>query len=696
MDNEIRPAWQSPTFAPNSPGTGRDSWKTAPGSPREDFRFNVDAISEECETNSSEVQKSSRQPYVPRWECNEKLDYVEHDPDIDGIDWRPGFKHQFPWIGFAGLVVIFVATATAVAILVCSHKKRVKDWPFTSFPAQPNVLLNIANQIQNLGLITLVSHGLAIAWWRTALRGSSLRVLHKNHAYSYSFYAIVTSGRYFNLVALAALMTKFAVVDSTLFQKSTRTIVTQQKEYANSTMTAWVERDWPKRLGGLPAQDGTTRLNLASWAGVLDAYNGKLANGKVHDGLNDTASFFECPYRQECSSAVEGLGFAFNCTSDYQQVDYGLEEPGSYPLWHVNFNPQWATETKSYASINLEMLYVDSRTGGDDSCPGRKTTRTCEIIPAVVQYPVTVMVPSKEELDGKNIVTHIKFFNTEDPRPIGANLNGIRQIDGLKVLKTVSLDERINDPSTVGSLTYIMNNLYGSSANLTYDNGWDLSSRGASTQTTFYSDNDEVMKDACWFNINKPGRDDPTIEMLRKLNTLSFVTALYIKGAPKTDRDERKALGMASQNITTSITGIVEEYLTSSAYVYGALAATFITVILVLPVYWGFWQLGRKVTLGPLEISQAFGAPIIAPDKMKAYHGDFDQVLEDVGDRRVQYGQLRNAPPGQMGLAEPERVVVPKASHRWRVSGQRENRRIGLGAVFGGAVAATMSGNARD
>ncbi|KAH6866563.1 hypothetical protein BKA58DRAFT_441565 [Alternaria rosae] len=118
--------------------------------------------------------------------------------------------------------------------------------------------------------------------------------------------------------------------------------------------------------------------------------------------------------------------------------------------------------------------------------------------------------------------------------------------------------------------------------------------------------------------------------------------------------------------------------------------------MLVLPVYWGFWQLGRKVTLGPLEISQAFGAPIIAPDKMKAYHGDLDQVFEDVGDRRVQYGQLKDAPPGQMGLAEPERVVVPKASHRWRVSGQRENRRIGLGAVFGGAVAATMSGNPRD
>ena len=131
MDNEIRPAWQSPTFAPNSPGIDRDSWKTAPGSPREDFRFNIDAVTEDRGKYSSDIEKSSKEPYIPRQEFNKRFDYADYNSDIDGIDWRPGFKNQFPWIGFAGLMVIFVATATAVVILVSSHKKRVKDWPFT-------------------------------------------------------------------------------------------------------------------------------------------------------------------------------------------------------------------------------------------------------------------------------------------------------------------------------------------------------------------------------------------------------------------------------------------------------------------------------------------------------------------------------------------------------------------------------------
>ncbi|KAL1793458.1 hypothetical protein ACET3X_008440 [Alternaria dauci] len=627
---------------------------------------------------------------------------------MDGIDWRPGFKHQFPWIGFAGLMVILVATAGAITILAKSDKKRVEDWPFTKFTAQPNVLLNIANQVQNLGLVTLIGQGLAIAWWRTALHGSSLQRLHRNHAYSYSFYAIITSGRHFNIIALAALMTKFAVIDSTLFQKATKTIITQEVAYMNHTMTGFIETDWPANAGGIPGADGNIKTIDKAWAGVLDAYNGKIANGKVHDTLDHKKSFWDCPFRQECNGTIEGLGFSFNCTSTSSQVDYGYGirdseilqsmplSYNSYPLWDVKFDASWPTETKPYASIDLEMMYVDSKAGEDEySCPGTMTIRRCEIKPALVKYPVTVMVPSEEELKGKNIVTHIKFFNDTDTWEVGKSLDNITQIDGLQVKDTVNLEEQFGKRSTIGALTYIMNNLYGSSANLTYNNDtWDIVARGASAQSTFYSQLDETHS-RCWYNISDPLRDDPAIEVLRKLNTLSFVTALYITGAPLRDKDLDADHGMAHQTITASVTGIVEQYKTSYAYVAGALVATLVTVMLVLPVYWGFWQLGRKVTLGPLEISQAFGAPIIAPDKTKAYHGDFDQVLEDVGKRRVQYGQLKHAPPGQMGLAEPERIVVPKANHRWRESGQRENRRIGLVAAIGSVVAGTISGNTR-
>lgn len=616
----------------------------------------------------------------------------------DGIDWKPGFRQQFPWVGFAGLIIILFATSMGVAVLGLSNKKRVNDWPFTRFPIQPNVLINIANQFQNLGLITFISQGLAIAWWRKAMQGSSLRTLHRNHAYSYSFFSIITSGKHFNIVALAALMTKFAIIDSTLFQKATKTIVTQQVNYKNESVTAWVETNWPANSGGVPGENGTIKTVDTAWAGVISAYSGKIANGKVHDSLGNNASFFDCPFRQECSGAIKALGFAFNCSTTTEDVDYGLQHQSqaggvstSYPLWDVTFESSWASDNKSYASIDLNMLYVDSHAGAtNDSCPGTLTRRTCEIRPAIVEYPVTVMVPSKEELNGKNIVTHIKFYTDNITLPLGTPIIE-PQIDQLKFLEYVDLNENFNETSTVGALTYVLNNLYSSSAYLVYRDEWDIVLRGGQAQTMFFADSDTETFSRCYYDIDRPGLDDPAIEILRKVNTLSFVTSLYLKGQPNVDVNNRTAAGMSSQTVLTSVTGIVEEYTTDFHYVAGALVASFATLLLVFPVYWGFWQLGRKVTLGPLEIANAFNAPITKPENVQAQHGDFDEVLQEIGKRRVKYGQLKNAPPGSMGIAEPDDIVKPDYRESKRFTrAQQGIVGAGIGATIGGVAAATL------
>ncbi|KAF2854115.1 hypothetical protein T440DRAFT_514849 [Plenodomus tracheiphilus IPT5] len=695
MNHNIRPVSEA-TFVEPQESIHKRSSQPSAKSTKGVVDVNVEAITEDREVDQDNSNSSTA------WYKKES-GYCSEDVKQDvGIDWKPGFRHQFPWIGFAGFIVIIFATAMAVAILASSHEKRVKDWPPTKFATQPNVLLNIANQVQNLGLITLIGQGLAIAWWRKALQGSSLEELHKNHACSNSFYAIITSGNHFNIIALAALMTKFAVIDSTLFQKATRTEITQQKAYMNTFVTGWFETEWPLRAGGIIGDEGNIKTVDAAWASVLDAYSGKIANGKMHDSLEGNASFFGCPFRQECSGAIQGLGFAFNCSTSIEDVDYGLQRSTqwggvftSYPLWDISFNASWASETKPYVSVLLDMLYVDSHTGNSSiSCPGTLTRRTCEVRPALVEYPITIMTPSKEELAGKNIVTYIKFFDDKRSWPINTPLDGTQQIDELKVLKYVDLSDRFNETSTVGALTYVLNNLYSSSANLTYTTDWDVAARGGSASTTFFADNDREDKSRCWYDIDNFGKDDPAVEMLRKLNTLSFVTSHHLKGAPTTDVSQRAAAGMSNQTIQTSVTGIVEEYITNFAYVGGALAATLITVLLVIPVYWGFWQLGRKITLGPLEISNAFGAPIIAPERTKAFHGDFDQVLEDVGKRSVQYGQLVGRPVGLMGWRSRR---GGQAGEGGRGDGRETAvRRIGIGAVVGGGCGCGDWGASED
>lgn len=55
-------------------------------------------------------------------------DVETHEVDPEGgIDWKPGFRDQFPWVGFCSFLTVLVATAMACAILVTSDERLVKQ-----------------------------------------------------------------------------------------------------------------------------------------------------------------------------------------------------------------------------------------------------------------------------------------------------------------------------------------------------------------------------------------------------------------------------------------------------------------------------------------------------------------------------------------------------------------------------------------
>ena len=83
----------------------------------------------------------------------------------------------------------------------------------------------------------------------------------------------------------------------------------------------------------------------------------------------------------------------------------------------------------------------------------------------------------------------------------------------------------------------------------------------------------------------------------------------------------------------------------------GALVSTFVCVLFVLPMYWEFWQLGRKLALSPLEIAAAFRSPLVDAGK------DIDGILQEAGKKQVQFGHLvSGAASGRLGVAEHAQV----------------------------------------
>lgn len=97
-------------------------------------------------------------------------------------------------------------------------------------------------------------------------------------------------------------------------------------------------------------------------------------------------------------------------------------------------------------------------------------------------------------------------------------------------------------------------------------------------------------------------------------------------------------------------------YTTDWAFGGAAMGVIFFCVLCVLPSYYGFWQLGRKVTLGPIEVAGAFQAPVMQHPAV-ATNGEVDQFVKEIGQRKVRYGQVEGEQ--RLAVAPPTDVVRP-------------------------------------
>jgi len=104
-------------------------------------------------------------------------------------------------------------------------------------------------------------------------------------------------------------------------------------------------------------------------------------------------------------------------------------------------------------------------------------------------------------------------------------------------------------------------------------------------------------------------------------------------------------------------------YSTNYAFMAAGIASTVLCVILVVPSFWRYGELGRDVTLGPIEVASAFRAPMLTEGRSNAKEagGDIKELLKDVGGRKVMYGfveehhynTVNGSDDGVVGNAEP-------------------------------------------
>lgn len=190
----------------------------------------------------------------------------------------------------------------------------------------------------------------------------------------------------------------------------------------------------------------------------------------------------------------------------------------------------------------------------------------------------------------------------------------------------------------IGGFNIILDALYGSYAYMNFDatggNGYNLVPHGL-TAAEYYNMNgtDPACEDT-W--------SDPMNDIIETARELAFRASLQYASETPTDTEDVQYTSITFDLI----------YVTDYSKLWVAVAVSFIGLVSALPVFWGWWQLGRKVSLSPLEVANAFGA--FGPTSAIPSHIDpiagTDEIVKhskDVGD--IRYGAYMR-PNGSVGL----------------------------------------------
>lgn len=294
-----------------------------------------------------------------------------------------------------------------------------------------------------------------------------------------------------------------------------------------------------------------------------------------------------------------------------------------------------------------------------NACPGIRYTQTCTLRPAIISYPVML-----QKYDGSHQESGISLA-PESSYNNGSYVPSFnyakKQEDGFDIIRLNDVIEegayQFDNGSIMSGLELGLNVYLAGSTVLSFDSvaNYMIDQSRQAPQYLLSS----PPYGQCGFRFNNPmdpvsTPNRPVQSIISSINQIMFAMSIDVSNTDTINNQDALKQSYNSTIYTESI-----HYKTNYGYLWGAVASTLFCVFCILPVYWGYWQLGRKVALSPFEIAHAFRSPMTA----QAENGDIQQVIKTVGHREVQYGQIVSGDArGVFGVAEPEYVATMAAS----------------------------------
>lgn len=642
--------------------------------------------------------------------------------------WQPGYRKRFPTFGAFALILVLLCALGSVAVLVSSDRVSSSKW---SRWVAPNVCLQGLNAVSNIMLAAAISQGIAITWWRKAMRGASVAELHRSWEFSSSFSNMIFNFWSFDKVALAALAMKVAVIDGLLFQRATSTYVQQDPPAIIETI-AVAATEFPSTgyvlsnnsvagqatCGCFMIGDAFTPVvntwessngffkGYNDWFRSDSKYQGLFNKAKAKTGLDLMAVKQHC--EGTCYAHMEAIGFEISCDQETVERDIAVAPIEAYEKagngtsgdiadWTATiFNSSFSLHYPDSAlnlnttAITMNLNYYQANDPFNPSsfhCAGRIYNNACVLRPALITYPVRIMNYSNPHIvNGVQLQSRIPGM-TDTMMEMGPPKYDpqLKQAEGFSVGPYINVDDsqEIGSFTHLGGLANALHQFLGASATITYngenakESVWGLKQQGPLAQTMMYG---PPLMGSCDCSF----RDESLDTIIEAINQLAFMTAIGMVdnstfSGRKVEPDETATIVAVGQNASTTfrtLTGTMQVsdvvyYQTNYWFMSFAVLSTLVCIVFVLPSYWKYGELGRDVTLGPIEVASAFRAPMLREGRANGAEagGDIKELIKDVGDRRVMYGfvderedhaedhiprRVRNSV--KLGIAQPERV----------------------------------------
>jgi len=398
--------------------------------------------------------------------------------------------------------------------------------------------------------------------------------------------AASTSGKRFNLIALACLLTAAAPINGPLLQRSST--VAFQAVDSNATVAIPALQVLDRPTAYMSGRGYDVSLFTQNFSAIVqDFYNGTdisvASNGC--DGV--------------CIGRLRAAGLALNCSSTTMPFDLDFPEQGptfdsdvarvqaGYDVFQSHFT--FDTFTQSF--MDLAIQYKDNV-----DCAGTIAVQNCTFQMATVQYPVIIDANrSTITLDpGTTMFDDI----IEDKVDLGSNRN-----EGISIF---------------GGLSFALNNRFGSNANLRFTGAvpYTLLMNGPSAPRYAVYNGDVTESCAIYF-------DSPQSDMVQQARELMFRTAI--------------AWGNDTTIQQMPSAQALNQLVYQSRYLYLGLAvlASTLAVLAISFIFHGYWHLGRRVTMSPIEIAKAFNAPLLHHEDSNA---EANELVKNAGQRIVRYG----------------------------------------------------------